>query len=96
MEKAKSKASKKTTAAGTSHPRERYEFWYESMLLIRRFEEKAGQLYGQQKIKVFAICTSGRKPVPPGQFQHPLRMINGLLLTGIMVCRSLLDLTPKL
>ncbi|HOY94143.1 MAG TPA: pyruvate dehydrogenase (acetyl-transferring) E1 component subunit alpha [Catalimonadaceae bacterium] len=66
MEKAKSKASKKTTAAGTSHPRERYEFWYESMLLIRRFEEKAGQLYGQQKIKGFCHLYIGQEACASG------------------------------
>ena len=33
--------------------KETYLFWYESMLLMRKFEEKAGQLYGQQKIKGF-------------------------------------------
>lgn len=66
MEKAKSKASKKTTASGTSHPRERYEFWYESMLLIRRFEEKAGQLYGQQKIKGFCHLYIGQEACASG------------------------------
>ncbi|HPI12611.1 MAG TPA: pyruvate dehydrogenase (acetyl-transferring) E1 component subunit alpha [Catalimonadaceae bacterium] len=66
MEKAKSKASKKTTAAGTSHPRERYEFWYESMLLIRRFEERAGQLYGQQKIKGFCHLYIGQEACASG------------------------------
>jgi pyruvate dehydrogenase E1 component alpha subunit len=31
------------------------------MLRIRRFEEKAGQLYGMGLIEVSAICISGRK-----------------------------------
>jgi pyruvate dehydrogenase E1 component alpha subunit len=66
MEKVKSKASKKTTASGTSHPKERYEFWYESMLLIRRFEEKTGQLYGQQKIKGFCHLYIGQEACASG------------------------------
>ena len=28
-----------------------YLMWYEAMLMMRRFEEKSGQLYGQQKIR---------------------------------------------
>jgi pyruvate dehydrogenase E1 component alpha subunit len=66
MEKVKSKASKKTTVSGTSHPKERYEFWYESMLLIRRFEEKTGQLYGQQKIKGFCHLYIGQEACASG------------------------------
>ena len=30
--------------------KETYLYWYESMQLMRKFEEKAGQLYGMQKI----------------------------------------------
>ncbi len=66
MEKVKSKASKKTSGSGTSHPKERYEFWYESMLLIRRFEEKTGQLYGQQKIKGFCHLYIGQEACASG------------------------------
>jgi pyruvate dehydrogenase E1 component alpha subunit len=35
---------------------------YRSMLLIRRFEEKAGQLYGMGRSAGSAISTSARKP----------------------------------
>ena len=35
---------------------------YHDMLLIRRFEEKAGQLYGMGLIGGFVTCISGRKP----------------------------------
>ena len=38
-----------------------YLFWYERMLLIRKFEEKAGQLYGQQKIKGFCHLYNGQE-----------------------------------
>jgi pyruvate dehydrogenase E1 component alpha subunit len=52
----------------TKFSAETYMYWYESMFLMRKFEEKAGQLYGQQKIKGFChlyigqeACASGAK-----------------------------------
>jgi pyruvate dehydrogenase E1 component alpha subunit len=44
-----------------SYTRETYLFWYERMLLMRKFEEKAGQLYGQQKIKGFCHLYNGQE-----------------------------------
>jgi pyruvate dehydrogenase E1 component alpha subunit len=43
-----------------------YLMWYESMLLMRRFEEKAGQLYGQQKIRGFCHLYIGQEAVMAG------------------------------
>lgn len=40
--------------------------WFESMLLMRRFEEKAGQLYGQQKIKGFCHLYIGQEACVAG------------------------------
>ena len=40
--------------------------WYESMLLQRRFEEKAGMLYGQQKIRGFCHLYIGQEAVSAG------------------------------
>ena len=37
--------------AKSKFKKEHYLQWYESMLLMRKFEERAGQLYGMQKIK---------------------------------------------
>jgi len=53
--KSKSKFSKKT-----------YLEWYRLMLLIRRFEEKAGQLYIQQKIKGFCHLYIGQEALVAG------------------------------
>ncbi|MFN8692564.1 MAG: pyruvate dehydrogenase (acetyl-transferring) E1 component subunit alpha, partial [Cyclobacteriaceae bacterium] len=39
-------AKTKTNAAPDSFSKETYMFWFESMYLMRRFEERAGQLYG--------------------------------------------------
>lgn len=43
------------------YPKDTYLFWYERMLLMRKFEEKAGQLYGQQKIKGFCHLYNGQE-----------------------------------
>ena len=40
--------------------------WYEQMLLMRKFEEKAGQLYGMQKIKGFCHLYIGQEAVAAG------------------------------
>ena len=43
-----------------------YLQWYESMLLMRKFEEKAGQLHGQQKIRGFCHLYIGQEAVMAG------------------------------
>ena len=56
----------KMTPAKTTHPKERYMYWYESMMLQRKFEEKAGQLYGQQKIRGFCHLYIGQEACSSG------------------------------
>ena len=59
----------KRTAATKSkvkYSKETYAYWYESMLLMRRFEEKAGQLYGQQKIRGFCHLYIGQEACASG------------------------------
>jgi pyruvate dehydrogenase E1 component alpha subunit len=46
--------------------KETYLYWYESMLLMRKFEERAGQLYGQQKIRGFCHLYIGQEAVVAG------------------------------
>jgi pyruvate dehydrogenase E1 component alpha subunit len=46
--------------------KETYLYWYELMLLLRRFEEKAGQLYGMQKIRGFCHLYIGQEAVAAG------------------------------
>ena len=46
--------------------KETYLKWYESMLLMRKFEERAGQLYGQQKIRGFCHLYIGQEAVVAG------------------------------
>ena len=57
-----------TTARKTSKRASNKQFdndqlttFYKDMLLIRRFEEKAGQLYGMGLIGGFVTCISGRR-----------------------------------
>lgn len=57
-EKPKSKDQK---ASESKFSKETYMFWYEKMQLLRKFEEKAGQLYGQQKIKGFCHLYIGQE-----------------------------------
>jgi pyruvate dehydrogenase E1 component alpha subunit len=46
--------------------KETYLKWFEEMLLMRRFEEKAAQLYGKQKIKGFCHLYIGQEAVVAG------------------------------
>ncbi len=46
--------------------KETYLFWYKSMLLMRKFEERAGQLYGQQKIRGFCHLYIGQEAIVAG------------------------------
>ena len=46
--------------------KETYLFWFENMYLMRKFEEKAGQLYGQQKIRGFCHLYIGQEACAAG------------------------------
>ena len=59
-------ATKKKQAAKTKYTKEQYLYWYESMMLQRKFEEKAGQLYGQQKIRGFCHLYIGQEACSSG------------------------------
>jgi len=67
------KATAKASATGpaqtrTQYSKEQYMQWYESMQLQRKFEEKAGQLYGQQKIRGFCHLYIGQEAGSSGAF----------------------------
>src|SRR6476646_10751806 len=55
-----------------SHDRELLLIYYRDMLLIRRFEEKAGQLYGMGLIGGFCHLYIGQEAVAVG-VQHALQ-----------------------
>lgn len=46
--------------------KETYIRWFEQMMLMRRFEEKCAQLYGQQKIKGFCHLYIGQEAIVAG------------------------------
>jgi pyruvate dehydrogenase E1 component alpha subunit len=54
------------SSVATKFSKETYLYWYELMLLLRRFEEKAGQLYGMQKIRGFCHLYIGQEAVAAG------------------------------
>jgi pyruvate dehydrogenase E1 component alpha subunit len=60
------KTQKKSSSPANKFSKETYQTWYESMLLMRRFEEKAGQLYGQQKIRGFCHLYIGQEACVAG------------------------------
>lgn len=62
--KAKNEPAKKSGTKEFS--KETYLYWYESMQLIRKFEEKCGQLYGMQKIKGFCHLYIGQEACASG------------------------------
>jgi pyruvate dehydrogenase E1 component alpha subunit len=62
--KSKKKAAPKNSNSSSkknTFSKETYLQWYESMLLMRKFEEKAGQLYIQQKIRGFCHLYIGQE-----------------------------------
>tara|TARA_B100000809_G_scaffold64291_1_gene61003 strand:+ start:2010 stop:3029 length:1020 start_codon:yes stop_codon:yes gene_type:complete len=58
--------SKAKLGAKSKFSKETYMYWYESMFLIRKFEEKCGQLYGMQKIKGFCHLYIGQEAIASG------------------------------
>ena len=59
-------AAKKSTKKSGEFSKEQYMEWFRSMQLMRRFEEKAGQLYGQQKIRGFCHLYIGQEACASG------------------------------
>jgi pyruvate dehydrogenase E1 component alpha subunit len=59
-------ASIKKSDTNLKFKKEQYLKWYESMLLMRKFEEKTGQVYVQQKIKGFCHLYIGQEAIVAG------------------------------
>jgi pyruvate dehydrogenase E1 component alpha subunit len=64
--KAKNEPAVASKKGETEFSKETYLYWYESMQLMRKFEEKAGQLYGMQKIKGFCHLYIGQEACASG------------------------------
>lgn len=65
-EKKTSPKSNPTKTSKTNFDKETYLKWYESILLMRRFEEKCGQLYIQQKFGGFCHLYIGQEAILAG------------------------------
>ena len=64
---ATTKSKKNTTAKKKDDfSKETYMQWFESMTMMRRFEEMAGRLYGQQKIRGFCHLYIGQEACVAG------------------------------
>ncbi|MDX2173451.1 MAG: pyruvate dehydrogenase (acetyl-transferring) E1 component subunit alpha [Bacteroidota bacterium] len=59
-------ATEKKSESKLKFKKEQYLTWYESMLLMRKFEEKTGQVYVQQKIKGFCHLYIGQEAIVAG------------------------------
>jgi pyruvate dehydrogenase E1 component alpha subunit len=64
--KAKSEPANGAKDDKTAISKETYLFWYDTMQLMRKFEERAGQLYGMQKIKGFCHLYIGQEACAAG------------------------------
>jgi pyruvate dehydrogenase E1 component alpha subunit len=61
-----------------AYDKAQYLFWYELMLRIRRFEERALQMYGQQKIRGFCHVYIGQEAVAAG-IESAIRKEDGIV-----------------
>lgn len=66
VEKAKPRARRKPAAKKSKVTKAMYLEWYETMLRIRRFEERALVMYGQQKIRGFCHVYIGQEAIVAG------------------------------
>jgi len=66
MEKVVSKGKKDNAAKSAGFSKEMYRKWYDTMLLMRKFEERSGQLYIQQKIRGFCHLYIGQEALVAG------------------------------
>lgn len=68
MEKTTTKSEKAVSGSSASQKfdKKTYLYWYELMLLMRRFEERSGQLYIQQKIRGFCHLYIGQEALAAG------------------------------
>jgi pyruvate dehydrogenase E1 component alpha subunit len=62
----KKSSPKNNAKLANNFSKEQYYQWLEQMLLMRRFEEKTGQLYVQQKIRGFCHLYIGQEAVAAG------------------------------
>lgn len=85
-------ASKKSTAKKPAYDKKTYLLWYENMLRIRRFEERALMMYGQQKIRGFCHVYIGQEAIAGGMMtaiRPEDAVITGYRQHGIAIARGM-------
>jgi pyruvate dehydrogenase E1 component alpha subunit len=70
--------AEKKKSAKPAYSKEQYLEWFELMLRIRRFEERALQMYGQQKIRGFCHVYIGQEAVAAG-IESAIRKTDGIV-----------------
>lgn len=83
------------TAAKSNVSAEELLGYYRDMLLIRRFEEKAGQLYGMGLIGGFCHLYIGRKPLLSVWKPQQKKATNASHPTAIMAICWPAEWTPR-
>lgn len=75
-----------------NNSKQTYLYWYELMLRLRRFEERAGMLYGQQKIRGFCHLYIGQEAVAAGTMsalRSDDRMITAYRDHGLAIAKGI-------
>jgi len=75
-----------------SYSKETYLTWYETMLRIRRFEERTLMLYGQQKIRGFCHVYIGQEAIAAGMvtaIRPEDAVVTAYRQHGIALCRGI-------
>jgi pyruvate dehydrogenase E1 component alpha subunit len=66
MAVAEMRSKKKPAKDDSAFSKQQYLDWYEIMMRVRKFEERAGQLYGMQKIRGFCHLYIGQEAIAAG------------------------------
>jgi len=84
--------SKKGAGKAKKYSKETYLNWYETMLRIRRFEERTLMMYGQQKIRGFCHVYIGQEAIAAG-LVSAIRpedcIVTAYRQHGIALCRGI-------
>ena len=89
---AKTATNKRKSRAKKAYDKDTYLLWYENMLRIRRFEERALMMYGQQKIRGFLHVYIGQEAIAAGMMtaiRPEDAVVTGYRQHGIGIARGL-------
>lgn len=87
-----SKSGTKKKPTKSKYSKEMYLQWYETMLRIRRFEERTLMAYGQQKVRGFCHVYIGQEAIAAGMVSAITpedKVVTAYRQHGIALCRGL-------